>query len=98
MTEHPITTSLSDLPKQIASLPPATIATKAKEYAINASIAGLFALLRWGYRKGTFTPTKYTIPIYATTGLTVGYFLYKYKQEAQTIISKVQEGLTATSA
>lgn len=99
MTEsHPIIEIINTLPSQIASLPPATIATKAKEYAINAALAGAFALLRWGYKRGTFKPTKFTTPIYLATGSVVGYYIWKYRQEAQTIVAKAQEGLTSTPA
>ena len=95
---HPLMATINSLPLQIASLPPATIATKAKEYAINASIAGLFALLRWGYKKGSFKPTKYTVPIYIGSTAVIGFYIWKYRQEAQTIIAKAQEGLTTPSA
>lgn len=94
---HPLMDTINSLPLQIASLPPATIATKTKEYAINASIAGIFALLRWGFKRGTFKPTKFTVPIYLVTGSAVGYYIWKYRQQAQTIIAKAQEGLTTPS-
>jgi hypothetical protein len=89
---NPILNQINSLPLMMASIPPETLAQKAKGYATTAAIAGLVSMLKWGWKKGTLKPTKYSSPIYAITILGVGYYLLQYKKELQTVASNLQQG------
>jgi hypothetical protein len=90
---HPLVPNI-DITKMVEDIKPKTLADKAKDSAIKMALAGVIMLAKFGYQKGTFRPTKYTIPIYAVFGGGVVYFAWKYKKEAQTLAMKLQEGFS----